>query len=337
MTALQPCAKIVLAVLLTAGLAGCGDPYALKNDHLYVKPTVAVVDFDSRAAFPLGWDLGSGMRDILVDRLLATRRFHVIERPELETILTELQLQNSGITRRQRRAQIGRLKNVQYLVRGTVTDFGHVSNSRGALSLGNLDISGGGERAVMSMTLQVIDVESGEILCSESLSESVRAGDVAVQAVYGEVGLGGQRFYRTPLGRATAKVIEKAVGRIAENLAVKPWRPRIAKLDLPDRVVLNGGRNRGVQVGRAYDVLGPAEAITDPETGDTIGRTAGRPLGRVIVRRVESGYAVAEPILGRRDDLAVGQVCRPVQQPEPAGPQAGGAEPRTVEPVLNCE
>ena len=163
-------ARAIHAAVLSGGLvlcAGCdGAGRWGRADPKLLKPTVAVMKFENRAPFPLGWDLGDGMKDVLVDRLMATGRFTVVERPELSSVMSELRLQHSGVTRTQRRAALGRLKNVQYLIKGTITDFGHVSTNRGMFRGFGWDLFGGGTRAIMGMTMYVVDVESGEIICS---------------------------------------------------------------------------------------------------------------------------------------------------------------------------
>ncbi len=312
---MKPTLLLGFAALALAALPGCGDGTGLGPSRDYVKPSIAVMKFDSRAAFPMDWDLGGGMRDVLVDRLLATGRFHVIERPELDFVLGELQLQNSGVTREQDRARIGRLKNVQYLIKGTITDFGHVSTSEGFLGIGGtLGLSGGGNCAVMSMTLYVVDVESGEIAASESLQKSVRAGDVALKAQYRDVTFGGSTFYRTPLGKATAEVIDDAVRKISRELASRPWTPKIAKIHTDGRIILNGGTERLMSAGTEYAVYGAPTPITDPDTGDIIGHLPGEALGRVRVCEVHGGYSVADVLAGDVRDFAVGQLCRPVDR-----------------------
>jgi len=300
--------RFVFATLTVVSLcAGCGvfDP----NED-YVKPTIAVMKFENRAAFPLNWNLSDGMKDVLVDRLVATRRFRVIERPEIDSIINELRFQNTGLTREQKRAQLGRLKNVEYLIKGTVTDFGHVSTGRGFLGLPNIDVFGGSSSAVMSMTLYVVEVESGEIICSQSIEESVRASDVAVKAVYQDIAFGGSVFYRTPLGQATARVIGRAVNRVAAAIASRPWEPKVAMVGSDGTVVVNGGSDRGLREGTRYDVLERGEAIVDPDTGDVIGHQPGRPIGRVQLQDVRKLYSVAGVTAGRAADFRVGQYCR---------------------------
>jgi curli biogenesis system outer membrane secretion channel CsgG len=276
----------------------------------YVKPTVAVMKFENRAPFPLGWNLSEGMADVLVDRLVSTKRYHVVERPELDSVLREIRLQNTGATRTESRAALGRLKNVQYLVKGTVTDFGHVAANTGFLNLGNWDIFGGGNQAVMGITLYVVDVESGEIICSESLQESVNTSDLNVKAVYQGVAFGGTVFYRTPLGKATARVLDKAVRRITDVIASRPWEPKIAHVQPDNTVIINGGQNRGIQMGQEFDVMETGMPIIDPDTGDVLGNRPGRSVGRVRVSEVRECYSVAWVTSGNTATLQTGMRCR---------------------------
>ena len=300
----------VSLVAAAIGAGGCGEGFGSLRSGNYVKPTVAVMKFENRAPFPLNWDLGGGMREILVDRLVATKRYQVVERPELGFVVGELQLQQAGVTRPEGRAEPNRLKNVQYLVKGTVTDFGHVSTNRGFLGLPSGDVFGGTNRAVMGITLYVVDVESGEIITSESLEESVRASDVSVQGAYKDVAFGGSVFYQTPLGRATAKVIDKAVKRITTTIAASPWKPKVALVRADGTVVLNGGRDRGVRRGTEYDVVEPGEPILDPDTGDRLGHAAFRSAGRIRIREVYPAYSAADVVRGVAEDFRPGLLCR---------------------------
>jgi len=305
--------KLALCVALLA-CAGCGAPglpFGADPDD-YVKPTIAVMKFEDRAGGARGMKVGEGMKDVMVDRLLATQRFQVIERPEIDSILGELRLQSSGVTRKQRRAALGRIKNVQYLLKGTITDFGHVSAGSGFLGTKALSIFGGGEKAVMGLTMYVVEVESGQIICSRSIEESVRAKEGSARATYKGVTFGGSSFYQTPLGRAARKVIGKAVREVCQSIAARKWQPRVALVQ-PDRmVVINGGKDRGVKRGAVYGVFGEGEPIIDPDTGDRIGTQPGRLCGYVRVTKVHSRYSVAEVVQGNSDNLAVGQHCRPV-------------------------
>jgi curli biogenesis system outer membrane secretion channel CsgG len=304
----------VLAIAILAALAapaGCrsGSPWGRQNED-YVKPAVAVMKFENRAGFPLGWNLGDGMREILVDRLMKTGRYAVVERQELDSVMHEVRFQQSGNTRREGKVAAGRIKNCQYLIKGTITDFGHVSRNTSGWSGLNWDIFSGSNRAVMGVILYVVEVESGEIIASESIEESVKAGDTAVKAEYSGVSFGGTAFYRTPLGRATAKVIERAVRRITSAIAERPWEPLIAQVQSDGTVILNGGHDHGIRSGAEFEVLEEGAPVIDPATGDVIGRRAGRQVGRIIVQQVQPRYSMATIVVGRAAEFRPGCACR---------------------------
>jgi len=303
----KPIAAALMALWVCAGCAG---GLGGRNPEDYVKPTIAVMKFENRAGFALNWSLGDGMQEILVDRLLATGRFHVVERQDLGAVLQEQKFQQNGVTRPQGKVATGRIRNCQYLIKGAVTDFGHISTNSGGVSGLSWDIFGGSNRAVMGIVLYVIDVESGEIIASENIEESVSARDLSVKAAYSGISFGGSAFYQTPLGRATRKVVERAVKRITAAIAAQPWQPQIALVQEDGSVVINGGRDRGVRSGAEFEVVEVGRPILDPATGDAIGQSAGRSIGRVIVHEVRERYSTATVVIGHAADFRPGQPCR---------------------------
>jgi curli biogenesis system outer membrane secretion channel CsgG len=321
--------RTILAALLFAAVAAGNSGCVQKrpaDPAYFVQPTVAVMKFENRAPFPLKWKLGDGMAEILVDRLVATRRFHVIERPELDSILEELRLQSSGVTRPEARAVLGRIKNVEYLVKGTVTDFGHVASAKGWFSAPSIGGMGSTAVAVMGMTFYVVDVESGEIIASESLEGTVRASSVSLQGEYDNVALGGSVFFRTPLGQATSEVMDDAVAHIMKAVASRQWQPRIASIGEDGLVILNGGRNRRIVVGQECDLLEPGEELIDPETGDTLGRKPAKPAGVIKIHEVQPRYSVGRLVMGDAKALAVGKPCRLRKPPPSEQDETSGVE-----------
>jgi len=265
--------RMIVAAVALLGLveAGCsslsrrGAP-----DPRYIQPTIAVLRFENHAPRRGEWRIGDGIADMLVHALVDTGRYVVIERRELGSVFNEIKTQHKPAFRSEGRAKVGRLKNVQYLIKGTITDFGHVSDHRLGLWYRLFSLRKGGSTAILGMTLYVIDVESGEILTSEAINERVRAGNVAVEAVYKGVAFGGAVFQRTPLGRATRRAIGKAVDRITETIARQQWVAKVAKVE-PQVLIITGGRDRQLSVGDHFQVMQRGEAVVNPDTGDVIG------------------------------------------------------------------
>jgi hypothetical protein len=206
-----------------------------------------------------------------------------------------------------------RLKNCRYLIKGTVTDFGFVSRDTASAGLFNWNLFGGSNKAVMGIILYVVDVESGEIIASESIEESVQAKQAASQADTKNISFGGTTFYQTPLGQATSKVIDRAVKGITAAIATAPWEPAVAMVQADGTVVINGGRDRSIDVGMRLEILAPGQPIVDPVTGDTIGYSPGKRLGSTEVIEVQPRYSVARVISGQAAEFVPGSACRLVK------------------------
>lgn len=300
----------LLTLLLT--VIACSSAGPIGEPARYVRPVVAVESFENRAPFPLRWDLGDGMADILTASLTKADRFDVVSRAELGAIFDELDLQQDPRFREEGRVAQGRLKNARYLVRGTVVDFTHTSGGGLHFMRGLMRGRTKGYVALVTLTLAVIDLETREVL-SGSFEGRAWAAEASLEATYRDISFGGKAFYRTPLGHATEEAIWKALHWMVEQVAAKEWHPLIAKVE-ESQVFLNGGSDRGMIVGEELEVREPGEPIIDPATGDILGHADERVVGRLRVTDVKERFAVAEIIDG--SDYRIGQSCRRLSPPE---------------------
>ena len=302
-------------ILIAAAVAGCSSSWN-SDDKGRIRPTVAVIRFETRVASLDGWELGEGFQDVLVDQLVETNRFVVIERPDINSVLDELELQQSGATRPENRSNPGRLKNVQYLVKGSIVDFSHVARSRsffGHYGVAEMEWMGTVHWAAMGVVLQVVEVESGEVVYSKMIEKYVPAMGLDMRGEYKDVGFGGGLFYRTPLGKATKEVLHEAVTDISEVIAGRPWQARLADVNPNGKVLINGGTTRQVQLGDEYEVVSMGPIVLDPDTGDAIGRRPGKTLARLRVCRVHEGYSIAIVIQGKIASLQAGQYLQKLE------------------------
>ena len=159
---------LLICLLLVTGLSACVPLPVASNQYKYQKPRVAILEFDNKAALSEQWQLSEGMRDILVDALLKTERYTVLTRKDLGAVVTELDIQREAHFRPQGKVQQGHLKNLQYLIKGAVTEFAHVKGGALRLVGSKFGIGGSGDVAIVSLTLYVIKVESGEIIASKN-------------------------------------------------------------------------------------------------------------------------------------------------------------------------
>lgn len=294
------------AVLLLAVLPGCSSSTGpIGKPAKFVRPAVAVEPFENRAPFPLKWDLGDGMAEVLTASLVSSGRFDVVSRASLDSVMSELDLQRDPRFREQGRVAQGRLKNAHYLVRGTVVDFSHVAGGGLHFMRGLVHGRVRGYVALVSITLEVIDVETRAVL-SNTFEGQAWASEASVDAVYHDIAFGGEAFYRTPLGHATRDAIWQALHWLVDQVASAEWHPLIARIE-GSGIYLNGGSDRGVRVGELLEVREAGEPIVDPASGDILGQVGERTVGRLRVVNVAERFAIAEVVSG--EGFRVGQSC----------------------------
>jgi len=301
----------VLAFLLTA-VGGCltGRIPPLPPDA--VPPRVAVASFENRSSFEGQWKLGPGMADLLVSELVASRNFVVLERGSLDKVVDEIARQSHRLFRQEGRVDEGRLDNAHYLIRGVITDFSQSSGGALWLGLRHLLIGSGGYTARVGLTLTIVDIESGRIIDSVQCAGKARAGDAYAKGSYKGIQFGGRSFFQTPLGIATSAAIRQGLRGIVRKMPRITWTPMIAEVE-GTRIILNGGRERGLNAGDGYQVRGQGTPVTDPLTGDVLDVMPGTVVGTVRIMEIREQVSVAEVVSGH--GFARGQTLeRPLAQ-----------------------
>ncbi|MCF7838923.1 MAG: CsgG/HfaB family protein [Candidatus Marinimicrobia bacterium] len=302
----------LLAGLLLLGGTGCTTVMRERERHRpplargypIIKPVVAVIDFDNRSNFSGQWKLGGGMAEVLMDLLLQSGKFTLLERQRLPDLIGEIKRQGQELFRPEGRVPRGRLRNAQYLIRGAVTDSTVTGDLSGCFGQGTPRVLGRHQRARVALTLIVSDVASGEILVTASTSAHASSGLLGGAVDYKGVSFGGELFFRTPLGRATRQATERAVREIIRGLPRTYWTPQVAEGG-PDQVIVNGGQNVRLRVGDRFLVRETGREITDPVTGNVIERLPGRVKGRLQITEVRPLAAQAVLLEGAavRGDL----------------------------------
>lgn len=250
-----------------------------------IKPVVAVTTFRNETGFSGQWELGRGIPDLLVAELLQTKRVVVVDRQNLPEVVGEITRQGNDLFRKEDGVTRGRLKNARYLVRGVIADFTQTGNSTGWFRSSTVETGIWGARALVMINLTIIDVETGEVLCSVPAEGSAYASFYWARFNYKDVSFGGDAFFKTPIGAATREAIQQAVIEIMRHLPLTTWRPRIAET-AADKVIINGGENFGVQTGAVYNVRETGRSITDPTTGNAIDYIEGSVVGKVLITQV---------------------------------------------------
>jgi curli biogenesis system outer membrane secretion channel CsgG len=277
------------------------------------KKRIAVMNFDYgtvqsyvQSIFGSNQDVGKGIADLLVDKLVSDGVYSVIERQALDKILAEQNFSNSDRADPASAAKIGRVLGVDAILVGSITQFGRDDKSTniGGLSsvTGRFGIGGVSRKkstAAVGITARLVDTSTAQILASVSeKGESTRSGTGLLGAGGGWSGAGGgaldmrsSNFANTILGEATSSAVTKVATALGAKAASLPARRivingLVADAEPDGTVIINVGSRAGVKVGDRLEVFRKVRDIKDPATGRVI-RTLENTIGTMVVTEVE--------------------------------------------------
>jgi curli biogenesis system outer membrane secretion channel CsgG len=276
------------------------------------KKRVAVMNFDYAtvrssvaALFGGDADVGKGIADLIVTRLVTDGVYSVIERKALDKIINEQNFSNSDRANPDSAAKIGRILGVDAIIVGSITQFGRDDKSvgLGGFGAGRVPFGGGGlgkrqAKAVVGINARMVNTETGEILAvAEGKGESKRSGLLLGGAGGSSGGAGGggldmssRNFGDTILGEAVAQAVNdltKQLDDSAQRLPTPVLNVSGQVADVSgDTLILNVGSKAGVKVGDHLGVFRPGRQIKDPATGKVL-KSIETKLGDVTITEVE--------------------------------------------------
>lgn len=256
-------------------------------------------------------DVGKGISDLLVDKLLKDGKYRLIERSALDKILAEQNFSNSDRADPNTAAKIGKVLGVDAIIIGSITQFGrddqHTNVGGGGYGLGRFGLGGVGTskaKAVVGITARVINVSTGEILASVSgLGESTRSSTSLLGAGGGWSGGGGgsldmgsSNFSNTILGEAVHKAVDDTGTKLDDAATKIPARTLSVSGLVADAtgnsLIINVGKKAGVKVGDKLIVSRQVRTVKDPATGKVI-KSVEDKIGEATVTEVDEDSSTA--------------------------------------------
>jgi curli biogenesis system outer membrane secretion channel CsgG len=168
------------------------------------KPLMGILRFTNHTN--AGWwnnSTGSELQDMLASELRSTKAFQVLERKEINAVIGEQDLGESGRVDKSTRAKIAKIKGAQYLVAATVTSYEeNTSGTGGGFGVAGFSIGGKQTKAYIAVDLKVIDTTTGEIVDSRSVEANSTSGGLSLGAHHGIFSGGLSKYAKTPAGKA---------------------------------------------------------------------------------------------------------------------------------------
>jgi outer membrane protein OmpA-like peptidoglycan-associated protein/curli biogenesis system outer membrane secretion channel CsgG len=357
---MNPKKLIPILIVFAAVALGSAERQASGQNAPQHKPRVAILDFDyatvqstSAAIFGNDVDIGKGISALLVTDLVKSGSYSVIERSALDKVLTEQNFSNSNRADPTTAARIGKILGVDYIIVGSITEFGNESNKQnvggGGGNWHGFGVGGLGHsnsKANVAIDARVINIDTAEILAAaEGKGESSRSGVSLLGGGGnwngfggGNVDFGSSNFQNTIIGEATKKAVDQLTAELITSAATLPVHTvkvdaLVASVD-GGQIVLNAGGRAGIRAGDQLSVVRVGREIKDPATGQVIRRLTSN-IGTIQAADVDDVSAVCNVVSGagfQVGDHAVtpgtspgsGSPAGPAAAPA-AGPAAGSA------------
>jgi curli biogenesis system outer membrane secretion channel CsgG len=290
-------------LLLVAGLAASAAAAPGQG-----KESVAVMKFTVTAGaggsywHSASWDLGKGMAEMMTTALLDSGKFRVLERQQIQDVVGEQDFGDSGRVDPATAAKIGKILGAQYLLYGTVDEFEYSKGGEwGGVRVAGLRVGASQARAHIGMDVRVVDAVTGEILFSTRSTASASRTGFKVGYSGSDFGANVGAFQKTPLGEATRKAIEEAVGKMpgqfggaASAPAPVTWSGQLVVAE-GGTLVIRAGTKDGLKVGDVLTVYRPKTVTAGGETL-VVGEDK---IGRIRLTSVGASASSAEAVEGQ--------------------------------------
>lgn len=187
------------------------------------KPRIGVTRFSNTTG--ASWwhgTSGSDLQDMLISELASTKAFSILERRELNKVIGELNLGESGLVDPRTKKKLGRLKGADYLIAGTVSSFEfNTEGTGGGINFMGFSVGGKKENAYISVDVKLIDVETGEITESRTIEANSSSAGLSLSGATSDLSGSLGRETKTPVGKA----IRACIVNIADYLECRLTAP----------------------------------------------------------------------------------------------------------------
>jgi len=202
--------------------------------------------------------------DTIVSRLTQTRRFQMIDRQEVDQLLTEQQAQ-ALTENRDMPSAMGTLKGADYLVYGSLASF---SIEERVERLPNSSRSFRRTIGRVEGNMRVVDARSGDVLESRKISVDQPVDPAATET------------------RKITLLADAYAEQVVLMLMNSIYPIKVAHVSADGSVYINRGNDGGLYLGEVLTVYRPGQAIIDPDTGVQLG-VEETLAGEVTVTEVE--------------------------------------------------
>jgi curli biogenesis system outer membrane secretion channel CsgG len=203
--------------------------------------------------------IGSAVKDMLTTEISKTGCFALVEREQLDKVLAEQALGQTGAIDSSSVPKVGKLLGAEFLLFGSVTQFGVRTEASE-----NLFGDSKTQFADAAVDIKMMNVETGEIVLSLTGTGHAKRKYTSV------LGMGSSGGYDEALeSQALRSSLAGFAAKISAEVNKSPWM--CYAIIRSDQAYLDAGSRSGVAVGQQYEIFTKGEAIYSPTTGAMLG------------------------------------------------------------------
>lgn len=270
----------------------CGNAYASERVR------IAVLPFETGAP-GVPPDAAAGLADMMVTALIKTKVYDILEREQLQKILSEQKFGMSGLVDPSTAVQIGKMLGIKKIIIGKITQMGITQSEAIFIKLAT---------AKVSIDVRIIDVETGIVENAETAT-----GEETLTRISGEnlatllqkeqlrsVQAGVSSFDQSIFANAARKAVDSIVDKIMENVEqlgyVIALEGNVIMIDLT--------KAHGLEKGMRLQVLRIGNPVIHPITKKVLGASK-EIIGTIEITELESGWSKAK-LIDSKGEIRVG-------------------------------
>jgi len=166
-------------------------------------------------------ELGSGVADIFIAEAYESQQFRITERTEIDKILFEQDLAQSGRVNPATAAAVGRIEGAELLVLGSVSEFGVQTTGRGGRVLGMFGGAAETVTARVAVEIRFVDTNTAEIMAIGRGVSQVSQSNVSIDIANVMTNLRVGRTGTTIVDYAVRNAMRSAIENAARSLPTK--------------------------------------------------------------------------------------------------------------------